>query len=475
MLFYGLLDFLQRSVGIILIPLYTRVLSQKEYGELDIIIICSSVLCVLVDLQFIPGFSRLFYEHRDAGRGERFAGTAIVGRLIGGVAIAIVFLALGFLGHVEVGFLPSFKNNTAVWIIAVIGVPLSLAYEILLLQTRMLRRKGWFAIGALSSAFLSGALSAFFVIVFHWGIVGVIFGLVMGRFISLLLLAWGLRKEVVLCLDAKPFKELIRYTLPLIPGWWLGFGTSYVSRFIVFGQLGADENAILAVCMKIAAATGFFTAAFQTAWLPLAMAQIGKSSGEEFYIRSMRLFIAGGIFSTFFLSAFIKPVLMIFTPGSYAAVGYYFPLFAIATLVAGCGSNLQLGNQIAKTTYWISISAFIAIVINVAMLIAFTKTYGIFAAGLAWIVSFIVQDVILYVTAQRSHHIRYDKRAFLLLALGCGFLLLLAFGNYSYHISGWLFTSCVALVGIVLPVFVMVPFERKAIMEFARRRLVRCT
>jgi O-antigen/teichoic acid export membrane protein len=470
--FYGLLGFLQRSVGVIMVPVYTRALSQKEYGELDIILICSSVLCILVDLQFVAGFSRLYYEHRAAGKGGRFAGTAIVSRLIGSIAIASAFLALGFLGHIEFNFLPSFKGHTTVWILAVITIPLSLTYEILLLQTQMLRWKKWFALGALSNCFLTCVFSAFFVTVLKWGIVSIVMGVLLGVLVGLLVLGWGLRKEVVLCVDARPFKELIRYTWPLIPGWWLAFGSAYLSRFVIFSQLGSDQNAILAVCMKIAGVIGMLAACFQMAWQPLAMAHIGHASGEVFYVRSMRLFIAGGILVIFGLTMFLGPILTVLTPTSYGVIKYYFPLFAVGTLLSGCADNLQLGHQIAKTTYWISISAIISFVINLVILIVCTKSYGIFAAGFAWIVSFSVKDIILYFTAQKSYYIAYDKKSFVLLGLGCGLLLLLGFGNYSQHITGWIFTGCIASIGVVLSWFVMAPFERKAILEFVGNRVL---
>lgn len=470
--FYGLLDLLQRSVSIIMVPVYTRVLSQKEYGDLDIIIIFSSVLFILVDLQFIAGFSRLYYEYRAAGKGKRFVGTAIVSRLIGGVIISAAFLLLGFLGEIEVNFLPSFKANTATWILAVISIPLTLTYDILLLQTRMLRWKKWFAIGALSTCFLSCALSAFFAIVLNWGIASVVLGLLLGKLVGLPLLAWGLRKEFKLCLDAEPFKELIRYSIPLVPGWWLAFGSAYVSRFFVFAEMGADKNAILAVCMKIASVIGLFDVSFQTAWQPLAMANIGNTSEDIFYVRSMRLYIAGGILTIFWITAFLDPILTVLAPSSYSVAKYYFPLFAVGSLLSGCANNLQLGNQIAKTTHWISISSLVSIAFNIAVLIVFTKSLGIIAAGLAWVISFTVKDLIMYHSAQRSYHIPYDKKSFLFLLFGCGLLLLVGFVKYSQYIPNFLFTSCVASMGIILPWLVMRPFERETIKEFFRQRLV---
>jgi len=455
-----------------MVPVYTRVLSQKEYGELDIIIIFCSVLFILVDLQFISGFSRLYYEYRNKGKGKRFAGTAITTRLIGGVTICAAFIVLGFLGNIEYNFLPSFKGNTVAWILAVISIPLTLSFDVLLLQIRMLRWKKWFALGALSNYFLSCVLSAFFVIVMNLGIVGVVLGLLLAKLVALPLLGWGLRGEVKLCLDAEPFKDLIRYCMPLVPGWWLSFGAAYLSRFFIFAEMGADANAILAVCMKIAGVIGLFNVSFRTAWEPLAMANIGNTSGDSFYVRSMRIYIAGCIFSIFWIAAFLGPILTVLAPSSYSVAKYYFPLFAVGYVLSGCASNLQLGNEIAKTTHWISISSLVTVAINLLVLIFLTKSLGIVAAGLAWIVSFTVKDLIMYYTAQNNYHIPYDKKAFLLLGLGCGLFLLLGYANYCQHLTGWLFTGCLASMGIIIPWSVIEADERKSMKQIFRERFV---
>ena len=466
--FYGLLDLLRRSVSIIMVPVYTRVLSQKEYGELDIIIIFSSVLFVLVDLQFTAGFSRLYYTHNAVGKGKRFVGTAIISRLVGGIAIPAGFIFLGYLGNLEFSIFPSFKHNTTAWILAVSIIPLTLTYDILILQARMLRWKKWFAIGSLSTCLLSGSVSTYFAVVLEWGIVSVLLGLFIGNLVGLCLLGWGLRKEVKLCLDIEPFKELIRYTWPLIPGFWLSFSSVYLNRFFVFAELGADENAILSLCMKITGVIGMFAIAFQSAWQPLAMSNIGSEDGHVFYVRSTRFFIAGSIFCMFCVTAFLDPILAILAPSAYSVVKYYFPLFAVGWVLSTCASNLQLGHQIAKTTHWISINAFVTTSINVAILSIFITRYGLFAVGFAWVISFTASFLLTYYTAQKKYHIPYDNKAFFFLCLGCGLLLMMGFVDYGMNMSNWLFTSIAAMIGIVLPWFVVKESERNVMKVFFR-------
>ena len=138
--------------------------------------------------------------------------------------------------------------------------------------------------------------------------------------------------------------------------------------------------------------------------------------------------------------------------------------------MSGCAKNLQLGNQIAKTTYWISISSVVSIAINLVILIVFTKSHGITAAGLAWVVSFSAKSIVMYFSAQRNHYIHYDKKSFLLLGFGCGLLIVLALCRQGGQIQDWFFIACVSVMGIIIPWFVMSPLERSAVINFLRHK-----
>ena len=468
--FYGLLDLFQRSISIIMVPLYTRVLSQKQYGDLDIILVFVSFLFVLVDLQFTAGFSRLYYEHREAGTENRFVGTAIASRLVGSVILLAAFFALGFLGQIEFDFIPSFKSNSTAWVLAAISIPLTLSYDIFLLQARMLRWKKWFVLGSFSNVLISCVISSLFAIVFKWGIVGVLLGMLIGKLVGLVFLVWGLRKKVTLCLDSEHFKGLIRYTWPLILGFALSHISGYMNRFFVFSELGSEQNAILSLCMKIVSILAMFAVAFQSAWQPLAMSHIGNRDGHDFYIRSMRLFVAGSVFSMFFITALLDPILSILAPDAYQIVKYYFPMFAVGMVLSTCTTNIQLGHQIAKTTHWISFGALTTIAINFTLLTLFTKDYGIFGTGLAWVISFSARCCLMYYSAQKKYPISYDLKAFATLGFGCGVLLILGFVSYRQLIPNWFFAACAFMMSVTLPWFVIKDSELPALKTLLKQK-----
>lgn len=469
--FYGLLDLLQRSIGLMMVPLYTRVLSQEQFGDLDILLIMVSILTVLVDLQFVAGFSRLYLEFRTKGEGRRFAGTVLVVRLIGGVAIGGAILAAGLLGFVEWGFVPSFTAHHTAWLLVVLMVPLTLLYDVLLLQVRMLRWKAPFAAGALASVVVSGIASVVFVAWLDHGMAGVVLGLVVGKTLGILLLGWSLRHEVAVCVDRTVLRPLFAYTLPLIPGWWLSFSSAYVGRFFVYGTLGPEDNAVLAVTMKVTSVIGLFAVSFRSAWLPLAMSYVGDSAGTAFYVRSMRLFMAGSLCTTMCLTAFLYPLLAVLAPGPYASVELYFPLFAVGNLIAECESNLQLGNQISKRTLWISMGGLAYLVVNVLILIALTASLGVLAAGVGLALAAVARTVVTYISAQHNLHIPYDTRSMVLFAGTCVAFIAVGALRMAPDVPSHAVRGAILVLGLLMPWLMLDRSERQAVGAIARRWL----
>ncbi|MFZ2491230.1 MAG: lipopolysaccharide biosynthesis protein [Thermoanaerobaculia bacterium] len=449
--FYGLLDFLQRSLGILLVPIYTRVLSQASYGDLDLIVTVGSALTVLVDLQFAAAFGRLYLEHRRDADGPRFVGTTILTRAAVGTVLAALFLSVGFAGGLETRFIPSFAGNAAAWVIVALSVPVTFVYDILLVQTQMLRSKKGFFVGAFGNALLATILSIVFTVALDLGIFGVVLGQFIGRLVVTLVLLMGMRKEIAFEYRSAILTELSSYALPLVPGWWVAFSSAYVSRFFIYGGQGAQQNAILAITMKLAALIGMFCVAFRTAWQPLAISYIGEDGGEAFYIQSLRVFTAAGLFSVFMLALLSRPALAILAPPSYGAAADYVPYFLVAMIIGELDVNLQLGNQISKKTHWMSIAATLGLVVNLAVLISWTSRLGIYAAGAGLLASVIMKVSVTYLSAQRNYKIHYDRKSLIVFAFGCVSLLLLAVARSTAALGEAVVVGMVLVLGLALP------------------------
>ena len=61
-LIYGVASILAKIVGVILMPIYTSILTKEEYGSMAIILACKGIIDLLSNLNIHSGIARDYYE-----------------------------------------------------------------------------------------------------------------------------------------------------------------------------------------------------------------------------------------------------------------------------------------------------------------------------------------------------------------------------------------------------------------------------
>ncbi|HWK89783.1 MAG TPA: oligosaccharide flippase family protein, partial [Longimicrobium sp.] len=74
---YGASNLLSRGIGLLLLPLYTRVLTPTEYGTVDLLQVLRSLVALTVALEISQGLVRFFAEAGDDGEKRVLASTAL--------------------------------------------------------------------------------------------------------------------------------------------------------------------------------------------------------------------------------------------------------------------------------------------------------------------------------------------------------------------------------------------------------------
>jgi len=73
---YAIPTIVSRGLTLILIPLYTRVLSPADFGSLDLLIVFASVVNLTIALEVSQGLARFYPNEQDIQRKVDFASTA---------------------------------------------------------------------------------------------------------------------------------------------------------------------------------------------------------------------------------------------------------------------------------------------------------------------------------------------------------------------------------------------------------------
>src|SRR5882757_6754410 len=93
LLAYGTADVMVLVVNFLLLPLYTRVLSPREYGALALLLLCEAFLKVINRWGLDASFLRLYYDYPTDDERKTLAGTLAGFIALSNGAIALLLIA----------------------------------------------------------------------------------------------------------------------------------------------------------------------------------------------------------------------------------------------------------------------------------------------------------------------------------------------------------------------------------------------
>lgn len=468
--FYGIIDAVQRFLGFLFIPYYALKLTQNEYGEYDLFVVISSTLYVIVDLQLISGFNRFYNEYKSRKEKSELIGSILIIRFVAWIIVTITVLSLLHFGSLDSAYWPSYQSNGTEWLLIVFYPIATSLFDSMIALSRMSRRKKSFGLITFLTLLITYASAVFLLESTNLKVIGLLCSLFFGKLSGGIVGLFIMRDSVSIKLNYSIVKELIKYCVPLIPGWWISFASLYISRFLVYGEIGAQYNALLSILMKSLLLVNIVTLSFKTAWYPLAMAVHAKKDSKEFYVSSNRLFLISLSVVLIIGTLAVDFTVNNFLPSNYAEVTVYFPIFLLSTVVAAAEDNFQLGLTLSKKTTLISIGAFIYSIASAAILLIFIDDYGLFAVGFSLLIPSIMRLVFTYIASQKYFYIPYSRSTIILFMV-----LVFLMSVYQYSIINELgslvfLKILLSSFGVIYLLVVVKGSDVKRILELIRER-----
>lgn len=267
-------NFGSRFISLFMVPVYTFILSAKDYGRIDLLTNTVSLLLPFITLALDQAVVRFTMKQ------NKQLGVYITSALylFWGLFILFTLVLYPLLKWFSV-----FQDSLSYFFIIVLlnGIQL-----ILLQFCRGIGRLKIYALnGILQTIFLTIA-NFVFLFKWHWGVTGYYFSVIIGftfsiGFLMISTKVWQFVKLVNF--DITIIKEMLSYSLPLIPNgtmWWL---VNNSTRYIIFLFLGVTGNGLFAVATKLPTIINAFTGVFTQAWQLSAFEEYKSADRSDFY------------------------------------------------------------------------------------------------------------------------------------------------------------------------------------------------
>ena len=434
-----------KLITFLLVPLYTYFIAPDDFGYYDIALNISFFGIGVLSFQLRDGVFRFLLDNEDDRiRKDIISFTCRFLLRSTLVAFAIGLVCLLFF---EIRFLP--------WIVALTVV--FMFYEIYIQVIRGLGKNVYFVYIGILTSFLTIVFSCLFIIGLDCGVLGIFYANILSRLLSMCIIECKLRilKRYFRYdfSDPQINREMIRYSLPLLPNalcWWL-LGSS--NRLFIDHYLGLESNGIYAVAMKFASILETFSLIIYQAWQETAIKQYGSQDKNSFF--SSVLYAQMYVFSAFV-------ILVIFAikwnygwlvdENFQASAQYLFPM-GISVIFFSLTSFFDMGYQCSKETARNLPGVILATALNLLLNFLLIQRWAIWGIVASSILTYLFLFLYRMVDSRRFFRVRIPYAGMIPLG-GCLVAGFIYYGVSSIYLQILYVAILMVLLWIAMPRYV---------------------
>lgn len=426
-------------VMFLLLPIYTRFLTPSQYGMVDLIVVYVSLLVPTLTVQMEMAAFRFLIDVRDSEKGRSQV-------ITNAVIIAFRFFLPALVIVASIGLIMNFEYTPTTLLLTFTTLCFNLSSQI----ARGLGNNKQYTVASVLLSFLLVTGTGIFIVLLKLGVYGLIASMALANMIAALFLAWKIklfkyikRKKI----DKSLQKEMLNYSLPLVPNslaWWV---INVSDRTIISVMLSVAANGIYAAASKFSSVMASVYSIFYMAWTESASLCINSKDRNEFFSRVANLSV--NIFGHFglLLIAVMPFVFSIMTGGEFVEAYNYVPILVLGVffnVVVGIYSSIYVAKKLTKQVMNTSI---VAGVLNIIVSAGLMPWLEVCAAAIGTVVSFLVMAIYRHYDSKKFVSIRYDKGLFIWLAL------LLAAVLLAYYLGGLVIQMIVLVLVFVAAMF----------------------
>jgi O-antigen/teichoic acid export membrane protein len=450
-------------IGVITIPIVTRLFSPGDYGNYVLIMGIVAFLAVVASSWMDPTIVRFFSLYKKNNEEDRF-NNAVLRMAITSIGITLaLFLIMVLLA------LPYLQNSLIrpLMLGAVLFILLSLqaisaalfnAKRKILLFTIV---KSWYSIFSL-------LFTIILAIYFHMGIES----LFLGAIISLVLVLPAMLKYSLgkFSLDLKGFsipKDMVSYGMPLLCVSILDLVQTSSDKYILAYFKGSQEVGVYSVSYQIAQVViSNIITLFWLASSPIAYNIWENDSVEasrKFMTGMSRLYILICMPAVIGLSVLSRHIIELFSTSQYYGGYIVVPLIVTGAFIYGISRTFILGLTFSKKTGYLIYCSVFAIIASVSLNILLIPSLGYLGAGFSYLASFCAYLVLIIFVSRR--HFKWD---FPLVSFARVAIASLAMGAVVYCVSLVYAPSALATIFVGIFIGIIVYFTLLLVLKEVR-------
>ena len=378
-LIYGLSTYIQKFIGVFLLPLYTALLTPEDYGILDLLGTVAIISIYLVVSGTDSSLSYYFFRKEHTEERPVMVSSTLIIRL---TFASAAFIIVGLLSH-KLTFLIFGKDYSLFLILTGISLAVQSIYSFFTDLIRFEKRPWVFTFVSVSNLLVNIGLNIYFILILKKGVWGAIMASVISYGLMAGFTIFYVYKRYGFHFSASWAKKILVYGSPLIGTAFAVWILTTTDRYFLAHYRNIADIGIYAVGFKLASFLGLVSGALQMAWSPYAMDIQYESNAKKIYAKVFFIYFVVNILAVFIISMFSIDILKVFTQPAYYSAKAVVPFLCMSVVFFSGYFIVSIGIAITKKaqhTIWITLTA---AAVNIVMNFLLTPTIGAVGAALS--------------------------------------------------------------------------------------------
>lgn len=412
-------NFGSKVLVLLMVPLYTSVLTPEEYGVADILMTTVTLLAQVLTLSVYEATLRFALDK------------SIKPREVLSNSILIILLS-SVVMTVLAWVLKNTNNGMSQywWLLIILFFTDSLR-TCLINYAKGRERSKIFAIQGIVYTAVLVVSNVIFLTLFKTGIKGYLISIILSNlgcilFVVISMKIW--REIFVPSLNAKLLQKMVIYSTPLVPSavaWWVN---ASADKYMLIAFVGESANGAYAAAHKIPGIFTAMTGVFSQAWRISAISsfeELGHKS-DDFFSTVYETYMTVCIYACMIVTFCSQLIAKVLFKSDYYMAWVLVPPLLLASLFEALSGFLASIYAAVRKTSILFVSTVLGAVLNIGLNYFLIRKIGIMGAPVATFISFIVVWVTRAVVLQRVmkmriNHVRMAVNVLILIVCGIYF------------------------------------------------------
>lgn len=407
---YTLTTLILNGASFFLLPLYTRLLSPSDLGNIYLIQTTGTILSMIASFQISGALSRYYFDMKqNKNKVKRMYTTICVFTAI--ITTVIYSLIFIFQNHIfkfiEVEFFPYV-------FFGLLSSYFSIFYSLILSLLYVEEKAKQISILSLYCGIGSIVLNIIFVINFKDKLAGYLLSNLILTFVQFIIFIKFSMQYFTKDFKIKDVGRYVKYSVQKLPGELSVWIVTFADRYMIDEMKGSYQNGIYSLGYKLGSIADFVFLSVNKAYVPYVFDKYSDLTEEN---EKAVTTVALNVFSlymviTFGLMVFSKEIVYLMDP-SYSNSVYIMCIILLSYLLNGikCVFHNPMDFKVEyvriKSIIWL-----ISAIINVILNLMWIPVWGMYGAALATFTSYLVTLIPILWFSKKAIKIRYDYRKF---------------------------------------------------------------